>query len=493
MNTNYFQLLPCDVLDSVLRFLSKRPNVTNWYSHIDAIDLESLIELNGVLNSNLFGNFKTFTKTRSSLIGDNRKCLFDKALNEMRRYVTQVCIYSQSPQMKNGLTWISILENCSNLTSLTLTIRLDLRSFERILVSKGNALKSFSVRFFGTAGFVPIIARNTAVLETLEITDPSEPCTALWKSAGRTLRTLRVQIWRSSPDCGSIRDISEYCRGLRHIDISLPWFCTDYKDVAELYGMYKSQLCYANLGAMDHNLCRHVMERCPNAKYTISGVKNVVERMEVLTGQLRDLELEGSVNTDVDMIRMLSANCPNIERMRYFSFETIQVNYIGAILSSPKRSMISLDIRHGREISSTLLDAIAVSTGNLQDFSCAVSLATDASVSFRKLADNNPYLRSVEVFVKPTRYAVEHPLALRKSLLSKIFAGFEKSFLLQEIKIQSTMPMKLERDLGSLRINEVYIASRALRKRSVFVEVFGVHYGSEEMSLSKTEDFFSIY
>jgi len=442
MNTNYFQLLPCDVLDSVLRFLSKRPNVTNWYSHIDAIDLESLIELNGVLNSNLFGNFKTFTKTRSSLIGDNRKCLFDKALNEMRRYVTQVCIYSQSPQMKNGLTWISILENCSNLTSLTLTIRLDLRSFERILVSK---------------------------------------------------RTLRVQIWRSSPDCGSIRDISEYCRGLRHIDISLPWFCTDYKDVAELYGMYKSQLCYANLGAMDHNLCRHVMERCPNAKYTISGVKNVVERMEVLTGQLRDLELEGSVNTDVDMIRMLSANCPNIERMRYFSFETIQVNYIGAILSSPKRSMISLDIRHGREISSTLLDAIAVSTGNLQDFSCAVSLATDASVSFRKLADNNPYLRSVEVFVKPTRYAVEHPLALRKSLLSKIFAGFEKSFLLQEIKIQSTMPMKLERDLGSLRINEVYIASRALRKRSVFVEVFGVHYGSEEMSLSKTEDFFSIY
>lgn len=481
------------MLGSVLRFLSKRPNVSNWYTFIDATDLESLIELNGILYGGLFCNFKTFTKTRSSLIGENKKCIFDKALSKMQSFVTQVCIYSQSPRMKDRLTWISVLENCSNLTAMTLTIRLDLHSFERILAARGRELKSFSVRFFGSSGFVSIIAKNTAVLETLEITDPNEPCTELWKSAGKTLRTLRIQIWRSSPDCGSISDIAEYCRGLTSIDISLPWFCDDYRDVAELYGTYNTQLRYANLGAMDPNLCQHVAERCPNAKYTISGVKNVAERMEVLEGQLRDLELEGSVNTDVDMVRCLSAKCPNIERMRYFSFESIQVNYVGAIFSSPKREMISFDIRHGKEIDTELLDAIADCTGNLQYFACSVSLVMEPSVSFKKLADNNRNLRSVEVFVKPTRYPVEHPLELRKSLLSKIFAGFENSVHLQEIKIQSTMPMKLERDLGSLKINEVYKESRALRRRSVFVEVFGVHYGNKETSLSKIEDYFSIY
>ncbi len=474
MDLSYFNTLPCEVQENVVRFLSKKPKSNQWMHSISSSDIETICELKQNLFTELQRNVKILTKTRSSYLGARKSCLFTNILAEFQSTISEVNIYSQSPFMRSSLLWVSVLENCSSLTSLSLSVRLDLETFHRLLSRTGKNLKSFSVRLFGSQGFIAAMTKYCTSLEKLELLDPHENCIPLWQSLNTSLKELNLQIWRSDPDTGNIPEVQKYCRSLISANVSLPWFCSTYEPIAELYASYGNQLQSANLSSMNESLCAYVASKCQNARFTISSLNDVLQRMRTLGKNLSAVEFSCSADTDIDDLKEISRCCPNIENLKYIETISITTSYLRALLCEPKPYLKHLDLRHGKGLDEETLKGLTICTGNLESFSCTVYF--NSKIGFEGFAESNKRLQEIEIYLKPSRIDLGRSTVTATPVLHNINCSFKTNECLKEIKIQSTFPFKLDRIYGGVQISAFKNLFKPLISRGIYVEIFGVHY-----------------
>lgn len=473
MTFTYFDALPVQVLQEILKFLSKRSLEDDWIVYVSSSDLLSICRLQNCLGEELRRACKTLVKARNTFVEARRKCIFDSVLDAVHATVENVSIQTQSPQMRTSLSWITTLNVCTRIVSLEISICMDLKSFSSIISTHGSGLRTLSIRLFGKSGFISAISKSCSSLEHLSLLDPNECCTSMWESLGERLLSLHLQIWRSDPEIGNLDDIEKYCRKLTSINVSLPWFCSKYDKVCKLYSSYKEQLVRANLGTMDKYLCEQVKKNCPNAKFSISGMKQVIERMNVLGSSLGCVEIESYINTDVEFLKQTSALCTEIEVLKYVQASRVDNDYLVALFSSTKSNLVKLDFK-GYGIESHSIEIISSSTGNLREFSCTALL--NSNLCFKRLAICNKSIQSVTINLKPRRHDYEDQSQVCSPIIGNIFNSFEECKQLRELKIVSSFPFKFERFHRGFQIPGVVSASRKLCSRRVYVEVFGIHY-----------------
>jgi len=379
----FFDAFPSEVLDNVLRYFSRLPEVRDWVHHVS---LESIIELYGVN-----GELGKFMKPRF-----NALCISDsfKAKDEIEWYLWE--------NKKDSMLWANDLDvgrrfvragggqalhtiivgmgmyfedsrkeivgdfqsNCPNVTSLS-------------IADEHGAWVS---RFGGQLEKLEIISeessinlRNCTYLRELNLSLESEDLawSDLWDGFGEKLEVLALRLGDGEDiEFGVIKT---NCPNLRRI--SMYGMCELNEGIAMLLSSYGDQLEYCHVEYMDESEVTIITSVCKNARFSaiVSSVHAMYLTLKVLAYRLNKMKYS-PVYEDRDFLNYEDLTnawnaCVNIGDL---SLRGCSIELMKAIMASPKQHLKVLHVDSAfvleeKEVK-TLLDVASRGTVGVEEF-----------------------------------------------------------------------------------------------------------------------------
>lgn len=297
----YFDSLPIEALEIVIRYTSESPMQTDWKRLISEDSVHELCRIGGSFSD----AFRSITENISicdalDATPDRRDMLNQVTLGRTRwnsdkmkrtvlnlsrslRWLTISSIYVQ--RMKEERWLLEFEFKSVSLKNLRLCITngyefvLDnplsklIRFYGRHLDSIEIICSGLDIRKDKLISLWSAVGSYCGALRSLSLIgfrlDPSTTA-AMWRGIGRTLHSLYINLCRDGGADGSIviQQIQKHCRSLRRVFL-FKWERTPI-EVGGFFSSYGSQLQEVNVAQMNSEECQMVLRHCPNANLHVS-------------------------------------------------------------------------------------------------------------------------------------------------------------------------------------------------------------------------------
>lgn len=362
---SYFDNLPDDITEEILRFISLRPRHKDWKSGLRVADVDVLLLINSNFQRQIRDQLRNIVLTcnKTTLSDENRLVVktednIDATCSVLRHIgsAARSLKFQKSvlePHCSRSRSFIDYVTNeCSNLKSIVFEDFICDSDLRLILRTRGSILKHLALSFTGSvitqqesywnfvwrgpcsigARYVPrvdvisaslsSIARYCENLRRLEL-DYLTTCNySFWESVGKTINELVI---RFSPMFKAIRTleiIEKYCRKLHSVEIldsACGFSLVESAAITKLYASYGSDLKHASMLDIDPSCCLLVAANCPNVQVHAGHMYRVDEQLEVLGPLVIEIRFD-HLWTNLDPIRELRLResfekCSHVEKI----------------------------------------------------------------------------------------------------------------------------------------------------------------------------------
>jgi len=353
----FFDSLPDETLDNVLRYFSRIPYAKNWQSHINVGHLVEAIGNGGVFGTKSISRFHTLlvSCTKNYNRDEARPAwkelagpyLWTKDIKvahafalagggeSLRTLVIGGGMYSRR---RDGEDLIDdFVKHCPNVTSLSIEEGMD-----SVWVSKFTSqLKILEVR----GAVRRNINEHYPALRMLRIRSYFGTQDLL-RRIGASLESLAIHYFVVERD-DDVDKIKLYCPNLK--SVSLGWLSSGHNPaVSRLLASYGCNLEYSHLHCIGEDGIRDVVTACPNARFHLSdgyGYPLSLSSMNIIGPRLESLTLgyTDAVGIGGDLVEWTRAwdKCVNL---RHLKFKPRSADDIQAVFSTPKRHLVSIEL-----------------------------------------------------------------------------------------------------------------------------------------------------
>lgn len=480
----YFDFLPEEANENVMRYLSRAPGVEGWPGFVQKQDIATIYNAAGELGRFASSRFTCILVSEKNEDGndddddvpaetetDEWIQIRDKNINIavdalMRGGGAFKEIYVDTASAKQFLTsnmLDDISQNCPNIESLYLPSEGGRAWLERF------ADRLRTLKFTSGSPRKSIVAiqycSNLRVLTLKDVNKCDVARTNIWAKIGETLQVLSIKFMYSGEE--QIRNIEEHCRKLKHMDV-----CGLYNMAAlsKCLASYENQLEYAAILANNMNTeqLRDVAKKCTRATFKLVFEEYVYEDyLRILGSQLIDVEI-GRLNKRIDLSGAWNL-CTNLEKIQVDA--PTRLSDVQALVMTPKLSLkkITLDLHKKDGNVQSVMDAFA--TGGITTLETVwLSCFTPPSKAFDKFVDANKSLSSVSILINSR---ANNPLPISHAELREIAASFLKSASIKSLDVGDYY----NHEEGSAKIESIAeLCSAKARFRRIHVSLLGCDY-----------------
>jgi len=452
--TIYFEVIPKELFDNILRHVSRLPAANNWETHVPLRQIVKLLGVGGEFGTVLAGRFHTLCisntidcfdeylrfgwKLREAPTAwtDDMKVALDfiRAGGGNESIRTLIIGADIGRKRSNGIAIDMadvFLKYCPNVTSLSVA-----ENAHAWISTFGPQLESLEV-FAEQIVFsrtIPKYCKNLVKLTAHLRAAARSPVIDVSLNANSCMESLTIHNF--SLPVYQIEKIQESCRLLKRIsllgrgdDRNMARKMAITRAITRLISSYGAQLEWAHLRDFPEDQLKLIVEACTNAAFHVD-----VSRPGALFPALR------TVGKQLDVIRVYPTqhepvtdvlteawnNCVNLREVELF---LTTVDQLKAIMASPKPNLkvlsLKLDMRADIGTAKDVMDICAGSCSIVEKFQFVCkTLSEDAFDKF--ISKNKHTLASISVFVL-SREATDTQKWL------EVTKGFLKSTALKEI------------------------------------------------------------
>lgn len=396
----FFDILPFDVLENMLRQSSVCPRKKDWHKYLNPEDVNGMFSgqsplqfvAKKLLHRLLIGDdVRTVGRGCVMVPRDSEVTMVQQTVDSMAKFLQQVYV-RQLPTNADFL--LTVANKCRSLTRLAVKEAPPEHLLRYLFESRGHQLTQLSLNQV-PASILGLISARCRVLRSVNIERPSGSLDALWKSVGNTLENVQLYFETKLYETSCLKSIQLHCCKLRIVHIELTKRSFSYPAYAGLLALCGGKLSKAFLGSMDSYFCKRLAAACPRARFTVNGHRELSLQMAALGSSLDELRCRSAL----DPVHMAADRCCNL-RAIFISFRmSCTVQIMRALFSKPKLHLETLGIGCTTGVSQEIIGIVVKGTGSLKKFLCVAD--GDEQLSFLSLAKANPGLRSVRLqFVK---------------------------------------------------------------------------------------------
>lgn len=399
--TLYFDILPENPIETILRFISLYPRAKKWARGINLEDISGLYNVRGELGSFLLTRF-----TAIRIISDDNWCRdtyeeailcrvkslldlslpdrfgesFHTLISEVSGETSEITaklvafISARFPHIRSldmRRNWNGDYIWIENLGSSIETIRSDRYDYERI------------------AKYCPRLKH----LYLYRMTWPVDCKVNLWEKACENLETLSVL--DLSLEVNAVEAVEKYCRKIKHLELRGSY--DGIQDaISKCVASYGSQLQSVRLGlSFSEIYLLRVKSACPKTRVSlITSDLGLAKATKIFGSEFEEavVYVQMSEHIPVDW-----STCTNIEKVECLGNFSSEAD-IRCLLNSPKSHLRSLQVETLCELkhATRIVTLIARGTGALEDFFFGCGDAPPVG-TFNELADSNKSLRWVKI------------------------------------------------------------------------------------------------
>lgn len=407
----YFDTLPTDAQEQVVRHVGMRPRHKLWKAYLSPADSGALMHRLGPLRNVARTSLSSVVITPSLLRQSNALyylSIDDQAeLNWLFRHassqVEHILIrYGSARIPTNWLT--SISRNCPGLRKLELAEDVGDEALTRLLRGTGKNLQSLTVWHLYSRERIELVSRYCKNITELGVRHLLCESEDLWSSIGHNLERLDILLCGISYPAGrldpgtTLHGIRSYCRRLTHIYVEEPYETFDLA-VAAVYASFGSQLIGANVLELSTEACHVVATACPNLRLDLGHRDAIAAQCRIFNSLATSISFEGDAPDETELAEGLSM-CTSITRiapafMRYWS-----ADQVSALSAAPLTALEVFEVRDVfvlPEAEAALLSLLATQTCSMRQLTVAIHVYGTAR--FREIAERNPELRNVRVSI----------------------------------------------------------------------------------------------
>jgi len=304
--TLFFDIVPQEVHENVLRFFSRIPQARNWETHIHLLDLLGTFRVSGQFGAMMRNRFT------SLCVSATVNCLHERtswhwklptegilSTNDIKvahayvlaggGHALNTLAIGQNVMHKVEAETGGIVEDffrtCPNVKSLSVH---DPRG---AWVSRfGRKLKKLEYSAISTH----VISQFCSSLEELNVQifefAPAYDDCVLWEKLGGNLKVLTLDCIDTFPPC-TLQNIGKYCRNIRHLFVY--GFVHDRSPVVDLLCSYGKQLKTAYLSYMCEGDILKVVRACVNCRFDVQfyGSTPIYPALRILGNRLESVVL----------------------------------------------------------------------------------------------------------------------------------------------------------------------------------------------------------
>ena len=377
---SYFETLPPELQEDILRKMSNRPETYNWFTsflHVEALTALRFSEPLATAAKGCLTHLRLGNSTTSMLHGDPviTRHLMEKQGSRLRSL-------SIDNTGSRNLDYRAIC-TCTNLLELTLEENIKARNSSRFLsVFKacGAVLQRLSLRVLDKVAISLLIEYAIVECNSLEMLDVWHPhdlsmIARLAVGNQEKLRMLRIGDVQGDWNENDLHIIARQCTVLSALDaprhIALP-LCIKLGDRLRTYRMRSANWNEHHISVAS--------KCCPNAKIYSSAVFTA-EMLVTCSRQLRELVLDSRFFMKADLEEEYGglAECfsvmHDLEKVKLVLESENGKSLVNAFFRRPKYCLTELEIDNAMH--SSIITTVAASTIGVQKFRCITRLPLD--------------------------------------------------------------------------------------------------------------------
>jgi len=401
----FFDAVPQELLDNVLRFLSLVPHAVNWDIRVRLIDVMELYRVNGGLGTFLSTRFHTLSVSKSTdgyheHQSDKFDDICERSGNFLRTIVIGEGMYDEE---KNGRDIVlDFRAACPNVRSLNVVEQLG-----RWASAFGTQLEKLDITSDMVTVAIPNYCPSLRKLnflgmsfrESISSEGPFDDYDSIlngidWEFIGSKLESLTLS--RVSITDGELKRMRKHCGNLNHIKIRSN--DTESKAIADFIVSYGDQLELVYVDFMPENELNLIAEGCKNARFhtAVFAERLLLPTLRILGPRLEKIYLLLE-EKDIDMGEWTTAwnVCPKLENISMISFLTLEK--ARAIMDTPKHRLKRLQLKDSpfREEENMdskmkeMVDRFSEGTKNIEIVDLDWEFGGGASHPFEKLIRTN--------------------------------------------------------------------------------------------------------
>ncbi len=296
----YLNRLPVEILENILRQISRRPRQTRWERDISVDDIRLLLCGSGPMTDVAQRKLTGIRISNKYLSSDYLPMAhwndhLPEILSATGSNLTKIRLAIEPPFIAAwNDNWVhSIVNHCTSVTHLTISGLSDDDLFENLLASRSGQLKTLDVNCKYSKARVASIERHGAGLRKLVVTHPAGDFTNAMRTVGRTLTEIEFTLGFPAMSFDVLfMALKQFCREIRQMKFR-GVNRGALLNLADLCVSYGAQLKRVSLPViMSPELMRNVVAECPNVRVkTRCAASNVVECGRALGARLGILYL----------------------------------------------------------------------------------------------------------------------------------------------------------------------------------------------------------
>lgn len=488
-HSSYFDLLPCGVLEAIVRQLSQRPRHRHWRTYIQAIDAQLLLSTTSPLHTAATRQLTALTATNDNFTRGYNDTLILRSVEDgvaLKHIVRDAGQYLIEVHLRSTFLGSSLLNllarRCVSLRVLEIHYIMPVEAFTELLAARGPTLHSFSAWFLGTPTHLDAIAAHCSTLKKLELQYLRRPCEQVWKAVGDTLQELTISFSITSLPPQTLAHIRRHCRNLTSLYVRNNYNGFDTRSahaVAALYVSLGPKLQNACTQDLPSRACASIIAACPTMNASAGHPTFVAAQMLALGGAIRELRLDLTDDESMDKLIAASSRCYNVEQVSARASPFMcsgRTDTFRAFFSLPKPRLFAL--RWAEPIDTSFVqDALIMlskATKSLQELS--LSFGTLDTSGIEAVVAANSALEKVEIHFCRTSLGIGKDAVVNTE---RAFIKLLFTFMTAPRLAHLCISIDGDTIVGSAmrkRRKAIESACVRYRRRSTFVLIAGVDY-----------------
>lgn len=329
----YFDSIPDNALENVVRYLSLSPRAANWPSYLLVELLTRLYGTPGYLGEFCRTRFTSLcisdtkciyelekdiwnNRTRGMLWAQRKRSAYDVVIHGGGHLRTLFIGPTYARQIHNSDMLDDFSAKCANLTALSIESdgRAWIERFGARLEALELGLDPSRSAFFAIQNYCTNLRELT--LNAVHKTDVGR--SNIWQKIGATLEVLDVAF--HFPCAGEIVKIEKHCRKIRHLHVEEEEAINTA--LASCLASYGDQLEFASLFDMNEQQLQQVVSSCKKAKFTLFLEEaDTITTLNIIGAQLdsASVSLDNNVFDSDEQLRAAWDVCENLRTLHIVS------------------------------------------------------------------------------------------------------------------------------------------------------------------------------
>ncbi len=519
---SYFDNLPDDVIEQVLRYTSHKPRSKYWKSAIRLSDVAALLSMSENVLEHINHQFDDIVFiNRSTTMDDQNSLIFHSAddlnfaypvLLHLSRSASKLNVQKSFmvPYSNHCAALIHyITNNCTNLKSLTFQDFICDSDADWVLSTRGSKLEELSLSFSGPVATqeepywhlvlrsacsvgVQAMPRVDVIEETLtsiskycenlrrlELKDLTNSNDSFWISVGRTIKEL---VLRFSPMFDIIQTVSfieQHCRHLESVEVlnsTTGFSLSESSAITTMLASYGENLKRASLLDIDPSCCFLVAAKCPNVQVVVGHMFRVDEQISVVGSLTTEIRFDHLwTNADIERevrLRESFEKCTQVRKITgrvLGSYCLWSLDLFAAVFGRPMRMLEVFEWPKWLIDKEELAEATHALAANSRSLRKLKMTCENWELGmFEELVDSNRNLQFVTIGLNSETF-YEAPVIL--DILKTFSKGRELRHLVVDLEENEGRGRHVGTDFEAIKS-----FCWSLRNRNLFVQIGSVDY-----------------